>query len=127
MNLNNAGTDGYLKFFPELRSEGTSELSPPRPYSSIQEFRVEVGKVADEATIAEYEQYVYVPIDVNNADAETLQQIPGVTDEIAQKLIAARPYASNDEFLMTLSAHLSPDDVTFGQNFLSTPDQEPLH
>jgi len=48
-----------------------------RPYISIQQFRREIGKYVEEAQVAEYEQYVYVPVNVNESDAATLQQLPG--------------------------------------------------
>ena len=63
-----------------------------RPYVSIQQFRQEIGKYVDEAQVAAYEQYVYVPVNVDEADAKTLQQLPGVDEAVAAELIAARPY-----------------------------------
>jgi radical SAM superfamily enzyme with C-terminal helix-hairpin-helix motif len=78
-----------------------------RPYISIQQFRQEIGKYVDEAQVATYEQYVYVPVDVNEADAATLMQISGVDQAVADGLIAARPYASAAAFLDKV-AELAP-------------------
>jgi radical SAM superfamily enzyme with C-terminal helix-hairpin-helix motif len=52
---------------------------------------------------------VYVPVSANDSDAETLQQIPGVDENVAAALIAGRPYASNDAFVDELEAQI-PDD-----------------
>ena len=45
-----------------------------RPYVSIRHFRREIGKYVSDEQVAAYEQYVYVPVDPNSADAETLMQ-----------------------------------------------------
>jgi DNA uptake protein ComE-like DNA-binding protein len=121
LNLNTAEGDDYLEAIPGFGNRMVREFLEYRPYVSIQQFRKELGKYVDAATVAEYEKFVYVPVDVNESDAATLEQIPGVTAEIAAQMIAARPFESNDEFLAILSAHLEPDDVTHAQNYLATP------
>jgi radical SAM superfamily enzyme with C-terminal helix-hairpin-helix motif len=67
-----------------------------------------------------YEQYVYVPIDVDQADAETLQQLPGVDATIADALIAGRPYGSNDAFLAKLAENVSDADLALARVYLLT-------
>ena len=39
------------------------------------------------------------PVDINNATRKQLQQLPGVTDVVAKKIIAGRPYASTRDLL----------------------------
>lgn len=34
------------------------------------------------------------PVDINNASAEALQKVPGISEEVAKKIIANRPYGS---------------------------------
>lgn len=120
LNLNTVTGEQLLKAIPNFGDRMVREFQEYRPYTSIAQFRREIGKYVDQATVAGYEKYVFVPIDVNQADAATFQQIPGVTTEIAAQLIAARPYESNDDFLMELSALLTPDQVTHAQNYLAT-------
>ncbi|MCB0079846.1 MAG: helix-hairpin-helix domain-containing protein, partial [Caldilineaceae bacterium] len=86
---------------------------------SIQQFRREIGKYVDDAQVADYEQYVYVPVDVNESDAETLKQLPGVDDAIAEELMAARPYDSNDAFLAKLAELVSPEDAAAASGYLA--------
>ncbi len=69
--------------------------------------------------MAEYEQYVFVPVDVNQADTETLKQLPGVDDAIAAELIAGRPYASNDAFLTKLAAYISAAQLDTARSYLA--------
>jgi len=121
LNLNTATADELLAGVPGMGSRMIREFFEYRPYVSIQQFRREIGKYVDNAQVAEYEQYVYVPIDINNADAATLQQIPGLDEAEAGELIAARPFASNEAFLTKLAAYVSTADVAAAQTYLSAP------
>jgi len=94
------------------------EFQEYRPYLSILQFRKELGKYIDDAQIAEYEKYVYVPIAINDSDSATLQQIPGLDAASANTLIAGRPYASTDAFLSKLSALVSADALEIAKSYL---------
>jgi DNA uptake protein ComE-like DNA-binding protein len=107
LNLNTATAEEFLNTIPDLGNRMVNEFMEYRPYVSIQQFRREIGKYVDEAQVTAYEQYVYVPIDVNEADAATLMQIAGIEQTTAAALINARPYASNAAFLDKL-AELAP-------------------
>jgi protocatechuate 3,4-dioxygenase beta subunit len=117
INLNTATADELLTI-PNMSNRMVREFEEYRPYVSITQFRREIGKYVDDAQIAAYEQYVYVPIQINDSDAETLKQIPGVDDTIAAALIAARPFASNQAFLTALGSILSPDEVALAAYYL---------
>jgi len=71
----------------------------------------------DEAQVARYEQYVFVPIDVNECDAETLQQVPGLTRMMAEAIIAGRPYATTDAFVAALTG-LDGDGVAIARTYV---------
>jgi protocatechuate 3,4-dioxygenase beta subunit len=116
-NLNTASADDFLTI-PDVGNRMVREFMEYRPYISIVQFRREIGKYVDEAQVAAYEEYVYVPIDVNGSDAETLKQIPGVDDATADALMAARPYESNAAFLAKLAEYVSEADAAFAANFL---------
>lgn len=118
LDLNSATADQFLTV-PDVGSRMVREFMEYRPYISIVQFRREIGKYVDAAQVAAYEQYVYVPVDVNQSDAETLKQIPGLDDAAANALIAARPFDSNEAFLTALSAYLSPAQVAYAQNYLA--------
>lgn len=118
LNLNTA-TPQEILTVPNTGNRMVREFQEYRPYTSIQQFRREIGKYVDAATVAEYEKYVYVPVDVNQADTETLQQIPNVTSEIAAQLIAGRPYGTNENFLAKLVTLVSAEDVAVAQNYLA--------
>ena len=98
LNLNTAAEEDFLAV-PGVGDRMAHEFEEYRPYVSIQEFRREIGKYVDEATVAGYEPYVFVPVRPNESDAETLAQLPGVGAQEAEALVAGRPYASAEAFL----------------------------
>jgi radical SAM superfamily enzyme with C-terminal helix-hairpin-helix motif len=97
------------------------EFEEYRPYKSIQQFRREIGKYVDANQVAEYEKYIFVPIDPNQSDAATLQQVPGLDASEAQELITARPYSSRDAFLTKLKDKVSADELETGKAYLAQP------
>lgn len=119
LNLNTASGDDYLKAIPGFASRMVREFLEYRPYVSIQQFRREIGKYVDDAVVAEYEKYVYVPVDVNESDAATVQQLPGVDATIAEQLIAGRPYDSPDAFLAKLAGFVTAAQVAEAQGYLA--------
>ncbi len=121
LNVNTATTDELLAGIPGMGNRMIREFLEYRPYVSIQQFRREIGKYVGDAQVAEYEKYVYVPIDINTADAATLQQVPGLDATEAAELSAARPFASNEAFLTKLATYISADEVAVAQTYLSAP------
>jgi DNA uptake protein ComE-like DNA-binding protein len=106
-NLNTMTREEILSI-PNTGNRMVREFDEYRPYVSILQFRKEIGKYVDAAQVAEYEKYVYVPVSPNNADAATLQQLPGVTASVADQIIAARPFNSKDDFVKKLGELTSP-------------------
>jgi radical SAM superfamily enzyme with C-terminal helix-hairpin-helix motif len=121
LNLNTLTEESLMATIPNFSSRMVREFFEYRPYVSIQQFRKEIGKYVDVSQVAEYEKYVYVPVDPNNADAETLNQLQGVDDTVAADLIKARPYASNDAFLQALSAQVTAQQAAEAKCYLMTP------
>jgi len=117
INLNTATAEQILSI-PGTGNRMVREFEEYRPYISITQFRREIGKYVDEATIAGYEDYVFVPVDFNAADAATLAQIPGLDESAAEQLIAQRPFADQTAFLTAVS-DIAPDvDAAYAVNFL---------
>ena len=120
LNINTA-SEADLRTIPNLGNRMVHEFEEYRPYKSIQQFRKEIGKYVDQNQIAEYEKYIFVPIDENQSDAATLQQIPGLDANEAQELIAGRPYASREAFLAKLAEKVSPDELAVAKTYLAQP------
>jgi len=118
LNLNAVTGDELLAAIPGFPNRMVREFQEYRPYISIQQFRREIGKYVGDAQVAEYEKYVYVPISFNSSDSETLQQIPGLDATEADAVIAARPFASQDDFLTKLSEYVSTDKLEIAKSYL---------
>jgi DNA uptake protein ComE-like DNA-binding protein len=119
LNLNTASGDEFLTI-PDMSNRMVREYMEYRPYISILQFRREIGKYVGDEQTAAWEKYVFVPVQIDQSDVETLKQIPGVTDEIANALIAGRPYNTNEAFLAKLATYLTPEQVEYAGNFLET-------
>lgn len=119
LDLNSATGEQLLATLPNFTDRMVREFMEYRPFISIQQFRKEIGKYVDATQVTEWEKYVYVPIQVNDSDAATLQQIPGVDAAVADKLIAARPFADNAAFLATLGDLTSADQAAAAAGYLA--------
>jgi DNA uptake protein ComE-like DNA-binding protein len=120
LNLNEVTEAELMSTIPNFSARMVREFQEYRPYSSIQQFRREIGKYVDQSQVTEWEQYVYVPVDPNDSDAETLMQLPGVDETIASTLISARPYASNAAFLEELGKHVDASQTSRAESYLAT-------
>jgi DNA uptake protein ComE-like DNA-binding protein len=118
VDLNTASEDDF-KTLPGVGDKMAHEFVEYRPYVSIRQFRKEMAKYVDEETITAYEKLVFVPIDVNECDAETLAQLPGVDLAKAEALIADRPYESNEAFLDALG--LDELQAATARTYLANP------
>lgn len=119
LNLNEVTEDQLMAAIPNFSSRMVREFMEYRPYVSIQQFRKEIGKYVSAEEVTAYEQYVYVPVSVNDADAATLQQIPGLDATAADALIAGRPYASNQAFIEKLASAAPSVDANAAAAFLA--------
>lgn len=118
-NLNTATEAELAAAVPGIGKKMLHEFEEYRPYVSIAQFRKEMAKYVDAATIAGYEQYVYVPVDLAASDASTLQQIGGLTEAEANAFIAGRPYADRAAAVAALGAALSPEEAAAAEALLA--------
>jgi DNA uptake protein ComE-like DNA-binding protein len=117
-NLNTASTEQFMSI-PGAGDRMTREFAEYRPYTSIGQFRGEIGKYVSPEEVAAFAAYVFVPVDPNQADTDTLQQLPGVTPEVADALIAGRPYDSSQTFLTALGQQAPAELVAAAKTFLA--------
>jgi DNA uptake protein ComE-like DNA-binding protein len=119
LNLNEVTEDQLLSTIPDFSNRMVREFFEYRPYISIQQFRKEIGKYVSPEQVSAYEQYVYVPVNIDESDAATLQQLPGVDQNTADELIAGRPYDSNQAFLAKLATYVSAADAQQAAAYLA--------
>ena len=118
VNLNTATREEFMAKVPNLGDRMAHEFEEYRPYRSIQQFRREMLKYVPQAKIDEYERYVFVPVNENEADAATLRQIPGLDEKEAAELVAGRPYASREAFIEKLSGMVSAEELAAARTYL---------
>jgi DNA uptake protein ComE-like DNA-binding protein len=98
-----------------------------RPYVSIVDFRERIGATDGAEQAAAWEAWLYVPVDPNLADVPTLMQIPGVSEDVAIALMAARPYPGEAVFLEALAAVTEePADLPLAARYLLPPAPIPV-
>ncbi|MEZ4657322.1 MAG: helix-hairpin-helix domain-containing protein [Caldilineaceae bacterium] len=123
LNVNTASVEELMAGVPGLGEKMADEFEEYRPFVSIQQFRQEMGKYVDEATIAGYEEHIFVPIDMNEADAATLMQIPGLDAAAADQIIAKRPFDTAKFFLGEVAEYAPDADLEIAQSYLSNAEQ----
>lgn len=120
VNLNTASTADFLEI-PSVGQKMAHEFEEYRPYASIREFRKEMAKYVAGDQITAYEEFVFVPVDPNRCDAATMAQLPGLEPAQAEALVAARPFATPQDFLDALAKHVTADELAKAPMYLVEP------
>lgn len=118
-NLNTITPDQILSI-PGATQQMTQVFAQSRPWTTIGQFRTQIGKYVDSSVVAGYEKYVFVPISPNDADAATLQQLPGVDADKANALVSGKPYADSAAFLAALAGKVSAEYAALAAAYLAT-------
>lgn len=120
LNLDTASEAEFMTI-PGVGDNMAHEFEEYRPWTSVGQFRREIGKYIDDdqEVLDGYLEYVYVPIRLDGTDAETLMQLPGMSEAEARQLADGQPYASADEFLTAYEAISGEPDAEAARAFLS--------
>lgn len=110
VNLNNASED-ELKLVPGINGKMVHEFEEYRPYSSIEQFQREIGKYVDDEEVARYEQYVFVPMNLNSASGEAFATIPGMSKKMVHEFEEYRPYSSMEQFRREIGKYVDENEV----------------
>ncbi|MEO1546702.1 MAG: helix-hairpin-helix domain-containing protein [Bacteroidota bacterium] len=109
-NLNTTPEDDF-KMIPEVGDRMAHEFEEYRPYTSIKQFRREIGKYVDEAEVARYENYVFVPVELNTASEEDIKALPGVGNRMAHEFEEYRPYKSMEQFRKEIGKYVDDKEL----------------
>ena len=110
VNLNDA-SEAELKLVPGINGKMVHEFEEYRPYTSIEQFQREIGKYVDDEEVARYEQYVFVPMDLNSASSEAFATIPGMSGKMVHEFEAYRPYSSMEQFRREIGKYVDENEV----------------
>lgn len=110
INLNGA-TRAEIMLIPGMTARMAHEFEEYRPYTSLVQFRREIGKYVDAAEVARLEQYVFVPLNLNTASAEDFMTIPGMTSRMVHEFQEYRPYTSIEQFRREIGKYVDQKEV----------------
>lgn len=117
LNLNTTPEDEFL-LVPGVGEKMAHEFEEYRPYTKVAQFRREMGKYVDEAEIARYEKYVFVPVALNTATDEEILAIPGVGDRMLHEFKEYRPYQSMEQFRREIGKYVDEDELARLERFV---------
>jgi radical SAM superfamily enzyme with C-terminal helix-hairpin-helix motif len=95
------------------------EFEEYRPYTSLEQFRREIGKYVDAAEVARLEQYVFVPLDLNSATSEAFLTIPGVGSRMVHEFEEYRPYQSMEQFRREIGKYVDENEVARLERYMT--------
>ena len=118
INLNTASEQDIM-LIPGMSSRMTHEFEEYRPYTSLEQFRREIGKYVDDEEVARLEQYVFVPMNLNKSSEETFATIPGITSRMIHEFEEYRPYTSMEQFRREIGKYVDDDEVARLESYVT--------
>jgi DNA uptake protein ComE-like DNA-binding protein len=118
INLNTASEEEML-LIPGLSPRMAHEFEEYRPYTSLVQFRREIGKYVDETEVARLEQFVFVPLDLNSATREDFAGIPGVGDRMIREFLEYRPYANIEQFRREIGKYVDDKELARLERYMT--------
>ena len=110
INLNSA-SDEEILLIPGVGPRMLHEFDEYRPYRALAQFHREIAKYVDDDELARMAQYVFVPIDLNEASEEAILSIPGVGSRMLHEFQEYRPYVSMAQFRREMGKYVDDDEV----------------
>lgn len=110
INLNSA-SDEEIMLVPGMSGKMAHEFDEYRPYDSLDQFRREMGKYVDEDEVARFEQYVFVPMDLNTASDEDFATIPAMSKKMIHEFEEYRPYKSMEQFRREIGKYVDDKEL----------------
>jgi DNA uptake protein ComE-like DNA-binding protein len=117
INLNTAPREQIL-LIPGVNDRLAHEFEEYRPYTSLEQFRREIGKYVSAAEVARLEQYVFVPMNLNTATGEAFLTIPGMTPRMVHEFEEYRPYTSFEQFRREIGKYVDQKEVARLERYL---------
>ena len=116
-NLNTTA-EADFKMIPGVGDRMAHEFEEYRPYLKLEQFRKEIGKYVDEAEVARYEQYVFVPVELNTASEADILALPGVGGKMAHEFEEYRPYSSMAQFRKEIGKYVDDKELSRLERFV---------
>ena len=118
INLNTASEEEIL-LIPGMSNRMAHEFEEYRPYTSLEQFRREIGKYVDEDEVARLEQYVFVPLDLNSASEDDFATVPGASSRMVHEFLEYRPYGDMEQFRREIGKYVDEDEVARFERYMT--------
>ena len=115
----NSASDSEIMLIPGMSGRLAHEFEEYRPYRSLEQFRREIGKYVDADEVARLEQYVFIPLNLNEASADDIASIPGMTPKMVHEFEEYRPYRSMEQFRREIGKYVDPDEVARLESYVT--------
>ena len=111
INLNTAPR-AEIMLVPGVGNRMAHEFEEYRPYKGgLPQFRKEIGKYVTADEVARFEQYVFVPVNLNTASDADILTIPGVGQRMLHEFKEYRPYRNIEQFRKEIGKYVNAKEV----------------
>ena len=104
---------------PGMSGKMAHEFEEYRPYTSLEQFRREIGKYVDADEVARLEQYIFIPMNLNDAPLDDFAGIPGMTPKMVHEFEEYRPYRNMDQFRREIGKYVDDDEVARLESYVT--------
>ena len=118
LNLNTASGDEIM-LIPGMNNRMTHEFEEYRPYTSLDQFRQEIGKYVDEDEVARLEQYVFIPLNLNSATRDDFATVPGASNRMVREFLEYQPYSDMDHFRREIGKYVDEAEVARFERYMT--------
>jgi DNA uptake protein ComE-like DNA-binding protein len=115
----NKATEEEIMLIPGMTGRMRHEFEEYRPYKTIDQFRREIGKYVNDDEVARFEQYVFVPINLNTASDELILSIPNLSKRMLNEFKEYRPYRSMEQFRKEIGKYVDDKEVSRLERFVT--------
>jgi len=116
-NLNTTEEKDF-KMIPGVGDKMAHEFEEYRPYTSILQFKREIGKYVDEQEVARYLDYVFVPVELNTSSEDDIKELPGIGKKMTHEFLEYRPYKNIAQFRKEIGKYVDDKELSRLERFV---------
>ena len=117
LNLNTT-EEKVFKIIPGVGDKMAHEFEEYRPYTSILQFKREIGKYVDQKEVARYLEYVFVPVELNTSTEDDIKALPGIGDKMTHEFLEYRPYKNLAQFRKEIGKYVDEKELNRLERFV---------
>ena len=120
-NLNTTEEKDF-KMIPGVGDKMAHEFEEYRPYTSILQFKREIGKYVDKQEVARYLDYVFVPVELNTSSEDDIIALPGIGKKMTHEFLEYRPYKNLAQFRKEIGKYVDDKELSRLERFVYLKD-----